>query len=159
MQVLSSRLGPIYSNTPLSPDWGLPAPAGGHVCLDLGEEEFTQGRPHPMIDPEPRAELIVEEGSNPAVAVILIDVVLGYGAHPDPASILAPACATVTSQPAGPVVVAYVLGTERDPQGYVRQCEQFQDAGCLTAPTGATAARMAAAIALRTPSLVEYLAR
>jgi FdrA protein len=115
MTILSSRLGPIYSNTPLRKDWNLPAPPGSHIWLDLGEEEFTKGRPHPMIDPEPRAERLLEEAKDPAVGVLLIDVVLGYGAHPDPASVLAPACAEVTSQPDGPCIVAYVPGTEHDP--------------------------------------------
>ena len=146
LTILARRLGPIYSNTPLKKAWGLPAPAGSHICLDLGEEEYTRGRPHPMIDPEPRAEQLIKEGTDPATAVILIDVVLGYGSHPDPASILAPACAEVTSRAAGPAVVAYVLGTERDPQDYARQRQLLQEAGCLLAPTGATAARMAAAL-------------
>ena len=55
------------------------------MCLDLGEEEYTKGRPHPMIDPEARIELLREQAADPAVAAILLDVVLGYGAHPDPA--------------------------------------------------------------------------
>src|SRR5690606_25987262 len=56
MVVMSKRLGPVYSNTPLREDLGLPAPDGAHVCLDLGEEEYTKGRPHPMIDPLARAD-------------------------------------------------------------------------------------------------------
>jgi FdrA protein len=148
MTILSSRLGPVYSNTPLKKDWSLPAPPGSHICLDLGEEEFTKGRPHPMIDPEPRAERLLEEAKEPAVGVLLIDVVLGYGAHPDPASVLAPACAGVTSEPDSPRVVAYVLGTERDPQNYDQQCARLRQAGCMLAPTGAAAARMAAQIVL-----------
>jgi FdrA protein len=85
---------------------------------------------------------------------VLLDVVLGHGAHPDPASVLAPACAALAA-PGGPRVVVYVLGTDRDPQGLDRQCAAFRDAGCLLAPTGARAALAAAAIALRRPSLVE----
>ena len=146
MTILSSRLGPVYSNTPLKRDWSLPAPPGSHICLDLGEEEFTKGRPHPMIDPEPRAERLLEEAKDPAVGVLLIDVVLGYGAHPDPASVLAPACAAVASQPYGPRVVAYVLGTEQDPQNYRQQRERLRQASCMLAPTGAAAARMAASM-------------
>jgi FdrA protein len=153
MAVLAPRLGPIYSNVPLRSEWGPPAPDGAHLCLDLGEEEFTRGRPHPMIDPEPRAEQVREQGRDRATAVILIDVVLGHGAHADPASVLAPACEDVTRIHGGPAVVAYVAGTDQDLQDRAAQCRRFQDAGALLAPTGARAALMAAAVALRTPEL------
>ncbi len=155
MVVLSAHLGPIRSNTPLRDGWGLPAPKGAHICLDLGEEEYTRGRPHPMIDPEARAEMIVEQATDPSTAVILIDVVLGFGAHADPASVLAPVCAEATALPGGPAVVVYVLGTDLDPQGLDGQRHRFAEAGCLLAPTGARSALMAAAIAARRPELVE----
>lgn len=151
--VLGERLGPVRSNTAADPRLGLPAPPGAHVCLDMGEEEFTRGRPHPMIDPEPRAERIVLEARDPTVAVILLDVVLGYGAHPDPAGVLAPACREAVD--AGVVVVAHVVGTGRDPQGLAGQERALEEAGCLLAPTGARAAALAAAVALRRPELVE----
>jgi len=123
--------------------------------LDVGEEEFTSGRPHPMIDPGARTELIRREGRDPSTAVVLIDVVLGHGAHPDPAGVLAPACADVLAHADGPPIVAYVLGTERDPQGYLAQRRAFEDAGCILAPTAARAALVAAAIAARRPELAE----
>jgi FdrA protein len=150
---LSRRLGPVHSNTPLRPDWALPAPPGAHVCLDLGEEEFTRDRPHPMIDAEARSERIVAEGSDRDTAAVLIDVVLGAGAHDDPAGILAPACAQVTAQQEAPAVVAHVLGTDGDPQGLADQCRQLEEAGVLIAPTGARAALLAAAIAARRPDI------
>jgi FdrA protein len=153
MAVMAPRLGPIYSNVPLREDWGLPPPDRAHLCLDLGEEEFTKGRPHPMIDPEPRAQQVLEHGKDPAAAVILIDVVLGHGAHADPAAILAPACEEVTQVDGGPTVVAYVAGTDQDLQDRGAQCRRLQDAGALLAPTGARAALMAAAVALREPEL------
>lgn len=155
MVVLSAHLGPIHSNTPLRDGWGLPAPEGAHLCLDLGEEEYTRGRPHPMFDPEARAQMILEQARDPSAAVIVIDVVLGFGAHADPASVLAPVCAEATALPGGPVVVAYVLGTDLDPQGLDGQRRRFAEAGCLLAPTGARSALMAAAIAARRPGLVE----
>jgi FdrA protein len=151
MVVMSRHLGPIHSNVPLDPAWGLPAPAGAHVCLDLGEEEYTQGRPHPMIDPAARAEHIAEAAAGAGVAAILIDVVLGYGSHDDPAAVLAPACRQAAA--AGEVVVAYVLGTEADPQVRSAQCRALEEAGCLLGPTGARAALMAAAVARREPAL------
>jgi FdrA protein len=155
MVVLSGQLGPVHSNTPLREGWGLPAPPGAHVCLDLGEEEFTRGRPHPMIDPAARTERILEQARDPSTAVILLDVVLGYGAHDDPASVLAPACEEVAASAEGPAVVVYVLGTDGDPQGFRAQCERLGSAGCLIAPTGARSGLMAAAIATRRPELAE----
>lgn len=151
--VMSDRLGAVHSNTPLRDGRGLPAPPGAHVCIDVGEEEFTRGRPHPMIDPGTRTELIRREAHDPATAVLLLDVVLGHGAHPDPAGELAPACAEVLAQTDGPQVVVYVLGTERDPQGYLAQRRAFEEVGCVVAPTGARGALVATAIATRRPEV------
>jgi FdrA protein len=155
MALTSKRLGPVYSNAPLRPEWGLPGPADAHRCLDLGEEEFTSGRPHPMIDAAARIEHIERAADDPATAVILLDVVLGYGSHPDPASVLGPACERAARSGQGPVVVAYVLGTEGDPQHRQRQEQVLADAGCILAPTGARAALLAAAIAARRPQITE----
>jgi FdrA protein len=155
---LSRRLGPVYSNTPLQSAWGLPAPDGASICLDLGEEEFTRERPHPMIDPEARVDRIVSSGEDPDTAVVLLDVVLGYGAHADPAGVLAAPCARVTASADGPVVVAHVLGTENDPQPRSEQIAKLERAGVVVAPTGARAAVLAAAVAIRRPELTEEMA-
>jgi len=152
--ILSRVLGEVYSNTPIDSDRGLPAPEGSHVCLDLGEEEYTKGKPHPMIDPEARIEMLREQGEDPDVAVIILDVVLGYGAHDDPAAELAPVCAEIIAA-GGPQLVTYVLGTEGDPQGFEAQRRAFTDAGCLVTETAARASLAAAAIALREPDLAE----
>ena len=117
MTIAVPHLGPIWSNTPLDKAWTLDtAPEGAHVCIDLGEEEYTRGRPHPMIDPAARVELLARQLDDPSVAAVLLDVVLGDGAHPDPASFLAPMAAKLVAS--GVVVIAYVLGTELDPQGF-----------------------------------------
>src|SRR5205085_1372947 len=150
--ILTRLLGPVWSNTPLDHAYEVPAPAGSHTCLDLGEEEYTKGRPHPMIDPEARIELLREQGTEPDVAVIILDVVLGYGAHKDPAAELAPVCAEVTAN-GGPLVVVYVLGTHGDPQGFDAQRRAFTDAGCVVTETAARASLAAAAIARRDPEL------
>lgn len=150
--ILSRLLGPVYSNTPIDKRYGLPAPDDAHVCLDLGEEEYTKGRPHPMIDPEARVELLRQEGADPNAAVILLDVVLGHGSHADPAGELAPVCAEVMQGGEGPQVVAYVLGTEGDPQGFEGQRAKLRDAGCVVTETAARASRAAAAIVLRDTS-------
>ena len=153
--ILSGILGPVYSNTPIRKGWGLPAPDGAHVCLDLGEEEYTKGRPHPMIDPEARIEHLRVEGARPDVAVVLVDVVLGYGAHDDPAGRLAPVCADIRAGGAGPAVVAYVLGTDNDPQGLAGQRRKLVEAGCIVPQTAGRAALAAAALAGRRADLVE----
>jgi FdrA protein len=152
--ILSKLIGPIWSNTPLDKRYRVPAPSGSHVCLDLGEEEYTKGRPHPMIDPEARIEFIEEAGKDDQVAVVLIDVVLGYGAHADPAGELAPVCAEIMAD-GGPRVVAYVLGTDQDPQSLDRQRATLTEAGCVVTATNTRASLAAAAIALRKPELVE----
>ena len=152
MVIASGHIGPVFSNTPLQPSWALPGPPDAHVCLDLGEEEFTRGRPHPMIDPEARVELLRQQASDPTVAVVLLDVVIGDGAHPDPAGVLAPATAELVG--AGAAVVAYVLGTDRDPQGFEHQRGLLREAGCIVADTGARAALAAAALVNRDPALV-----
>jgi FdrA protein len=150
--VLTPFLGPVYSNIPLRPDLRLPAPAGAHICLDLGEEEYTRGRPHPMIDPAARREILREQAFGDDVAAVLLDVVLGYGAHHDPAGEIAGTCAEIVAS--GAAVVAYVLGTEADPQGFGAQRRTLREAGAIVTPTAAQAARVAAAIAARRPALV-----
>jgi FdrA protein len=149
--VLTRSLGPVYSNISLRPDLGLPAPPGAHVCLDLGEEEYTRGRPHPMIDPSARREIMREQAGGDDVAVVLLDVVLGYGSHPDPAGEIADTCAGLVA--GGAAVVAYVLGTHGDPQGFEAQRRTLREAGAIVTQTSAQAARVAAAIAGRRPDL------
>jgi FdrA protein len=143
--VLERELGPVWSNEPLRSERGLPAPEDASLLLDLGAEEYTRGRPHPMIDPSGRLELLREAGQDPSVAAVLLDVVLGHGAHADPAGQLAPVCAEVMAG-GGPPVVAYVLGTEGDPQRYSAQRATLEEAGCLVPETNAQAARVAAAL-------------
>jgi len=151
--ILGRTVGEIHSNTPINRAWGLPAPAGSHQCLDLGEEEYTRGRPHPMIDPAARLELLREHAADPQVAAIILDVVLGHGADSDPAMTLAPASEAAMTD-GGPQVVAYVLGTDQDPQGYQAQRDRLVQAGCIVTETAARASLVAAAIATGDPSLV-----
>ncbi len=150
--ILSQALGRVYSNIPLRRDLGLselaqPAPAGAHICLDLGEEEYTKGRPHPMIDPAARREIMREQAFGPEVAAVLLDVVLGYGSHPDPAGEIAATCADIVA--GGAAVVCYVLGARGDQQGLGRQRAKLAEAGAIVTESAAQAARTAAAIALR----------
>jgi FdrA protein len=152
--LLGRTLGPVWSNTPIDKRYGLPAPTPASVCLDLGEEEYTRGRPHPMIDPEARIGMLRDLRDDPDVAVVLLDVVLGHGSHADPAGMLAPVCAELCRE-GGPQVVAYVLGTEADPQGYADQVAALVDAGCVVTETAARAALTAAAIARRDATIAD----
>jgi hypothetical protein len=121
-----------------------------HAVVDLGGDEFTVGRPHPMIDFRLRNDRIVAAAKDPATAVILLDVVLGYGAHPDPAGALAPTIAAASKAAArsrrGLAVVASVCGTEADPQNLTNQEKVLAEAGVLLAPSNAQAAHLAAAL-------------
>jgi FdrA protein len=153
LTIATDHLGPIHSNVPLDKSLTVAAAAAdSHLFLDLGEEEYTVGRPHPMIDPQARIEFLEKQIDDPTVAAVLLDVVLGDGAHLDPAGTLAPAIEKVTAS--GAVVVAYVLGTELDPQGFATQQETLRNAGCIVTETAARAALAASAIALRDPALV-----
>jgi FdrA protein len=109
----------------------------GHTFIDLGDDKYTRGRPHPMIDPEIRNAHVAAAAADPAVAVILVDVVIGYGAHADPAGVLL----KTTSKP----MVASVTGTDDDPQVRARQVAKLREAGVLVAPSNAHAAELAAA--------------
>jgi FdrA protein len=101
---------------------------GGHRILDLGEDLFTVGRLHPMIDPALRLQKLQEEAADPEVAVLLLDVVLGDGSHPSPATALAPAIRRIRD--AHDVAVILILvGTDEDPQQLDSQQSQLEEAG------------------------------
>lgn len=149
--VLRQRLGRVWSNAPLTPDAKLAGVTSReHTVLDLGSDEFTVGRLHPMLDPSPRRHRLIHEARDAEVAVVLADVVLGYGAHPDPAAELAGAWeeAVDVARAAGRelVCVASVCGTELDPQPYAQQVERLRQAGIVVASTNAAAARLAAGL-------------
>jgi FdrA protein len=119
--------------------------------VDLGDDEYTVGRPHPMIDPRLRNEHIVAAAAEATVGVILLDVVLGYGSHPDPADALAPAIADAMARAISAgrhlLVVASVCGTDLDPQGLERQEQILAQTGVLLESSNARAAMLAACIA------------
>lgn len=145
--ILAARLGTVHTNAPAGAAVRLQGEPTGHACLDLGEEEFTRGRPHPMIDPTARAERLEVEAADPEVGVLLIDVVLGYASHADPAGVVAPVVRAALAARPDLAVVGYVLGTDADPQSRSRQEATLRDAGVQLAPTNAAAARLAAALA------------
>ena len=118
--------------------------------IDLGADEFTVGRPHPMIDPSTRVARIAAEAADPETAVLLIDIVLGYAGHSDPAGALAGAIRAARGQAVAAgrelAVVAFVCGTEEDPQVRSNQERILREAGALVAPSSSQAARLAASM-------------
>ena len=130
---ISTSIGHWVSGRPI--DFGT-----GHLVLDLGDDQFTVGRPHPMIDPTLRVEFVRAAAAAPDTAVILLDVVLGTGSADDPAGALAPAIGEARG---GPVVIAFVCGTAADAQGLERQEAVLRDAGAILAPSSTSAIRLA----------------
>jgi FdrA protein len=144
MLILEPLLGPVDSNL------GAGA-AGRHRVVDLGADEHTVGRAHPMLDPTARVKAIASAASEGDVAVLLLDVVLGHGAAADPAGDLAPALETARAEARARgrelAVVASVIGTAADPQGLAGQTARLERAGAWLLPSNAQAARAAACVA------------
>lgn len=124
---------------------------GPHRVLDLGADEYTVGRPHPMLDARLRVEEIERAAKESDAAVLLLDVVLGHGAAVDPAGDIAPALAAARrhaqAHGRGLAVVASVVGTTADPQGLAAQTARLEAAGAWVLPSNAQAARAAGCIA------------
>jgi len=149
MIVASEQLGPIRSNIPLSPELALgqDLSSDSHAVIDFGDDRLTRGRPHPMIDPSLRLERIAVEGHDPTCAVLLLDLVLGFGSHPDPADELAAAIASARKVAAAggrelPVVVS-LIGVENDPQGLSRCAKILHASGASVFVSNAQATRHA----------------
>ncbi len=149
--IAAAELGPVATNLGHAPGHALPPDlaADGHAVVDFGADERTRGRAHPMIDPSLRSERIAAEGADPGCGVLLLDLVLGHGAHPDPAADLAAAVSTAraTAHADGralPVVVS-LCGTDADPQDR-RGCQAaLAAAGASVFLSNAAAARHAVA--------------
>lgn len=153
--ILNGILKDLFSNAPTGRTKKLPQSSKSkkHSILDLGEEEFTQGRPHPMIDPTIRRLRLVEESQDPEVGVVMMDFVLGYGSNPDPVGAVLKEIGQVkaTARKSGRYlsIVTHVCGTKRDPQGYDESVRKLENAGALVFPTNALAAIASAQIIAR----------
>ncbi len=155
MLLLSEQVGAVASNIPLRPEWALAAGEtfSGHTALDLGSDEFTRGRPHPMIDPTLRLQYLARAAQDPETAVILMDIVLGFCAHPNPAAAHVPAIsqARATAAAAGrslPVIIS-LCGAAGDPQRLSMQRKALEAAGALVYESNVAAARAAASFVER----------
>jgi FdrA protein len=150
IRIWKLRLGKVWSNSPLSAEEMLPDPTTSiaHTALDLGEEVFTIGRPHPMLDNDLRIRRLLLESADPSVVAIQMDIVLGYGAHPDPAAELGPAiehARKIARQgDASLAVITSITGTEADPQGLARQRATLESHGALVMESNAAASTLAA---------------
>src|SRR5262249_53109608 len=147
-QLLLQDAGVIsWSNTPVAGNKALDDiwVSQEHTIVDMGDDEFTQGRPHPMIDPTLRNDRVAHDAADPETAVLLIDVVLGYGSTLDPLSGLIATLGQARTAAKGAgrhlAVVAHVCGTDADPQNRAQIVEQLRSAGALVASTNAEAAR------------------
>ncbi|MCJ7734029.1 MAG: hypothetical protein MUP11_05735, partial [Anaerolineales bacterium] len=147
--ILPFYLGDVYSNAPIDKEYRLENTLASqeHTIVDLGEDEFTVGRLHPMMDNELRIKRLELEADDPEVALILMDVVLGHGSHPDPASELAPAIAAARKK-AGETgrrldVVLIISGTDLDPQDMASQGEELKKAGAVVFQSSDRAVRYA----------------
>lgn len=144
LMILEQRLGPVTCNVhPEASRRGGVKRSDGHTLIDLGDDQFTVGRPHPMIDPTLRRQRLLEEAADPRTAAILLDIVIGHGSHPDPAGALAGAIREATGK--GVAVVAAVTGTEGDPQRLSAQGATLKAAGAILLPTARLAAMTVAA--------------
>ena len=121
--------------------------AGEHQFIDFGDDEYTRGRAHPMIDPTLRNQAIVQAGADPRVAVILLDIILGLASHPDPSGAAAPsireafAAAAARQREIG--IVAHVVGTNLDPQDLAKQEATLRSCGVHVSRSNIQAANAA----------------
>jgi FdrA protein len=147
--LLQPEIGAVNSPSPLQAAQKLDDiwSSRGHTVLDMGDDVFTRGRPHPMIDHRLPHERILQEAQDPQTAVILLDVVIGYGAHHDPAGEVAAsieaARRSAGAADTGPLFVAFVCGTGADPQNLGRQEEILRDAGAVLVGCNTQAVRLA----------------
>ena len=141
------------SNAPVHGALPLDGSTGDHVFIDMGDDEYTRGRPHPMIDPSLRNLAIREAAGDPAIAILLFDLVLGFGSHPSPADDLADALRdtqrSAALQGRKLVSIGHVCGTDGDPQDRVAQIRTLASVGAIVADSNIEAASTAAQLALQ----------
>jgi len=150
--LLHGLTGAVWSNNQTDPSFVPkdPMKSVGHTVVDLGDDVFTVGRPHPMIDPSTRTERVDAERDDAEIAVMLVDVVLGYGSHADPAGALVPslvAAKAAAAKRGGYLsVVASITGTVGDFQGFERQKAELEGAGIIVMPSNYQASMLAVRI-------------
>jgi succinyl-CoA synthetase alpha subunit len=162
-QILQDAGMVVHSNAPLNGNLKLvdPMRSDEHTLVDMGADEFTVGRPHPMFDSRLRCDRLLFEAQDPQMAILLLDFILGFNSSPDPAgelvSVIAEAKHEVRKRGGSLSVVASVCGTEADPQNLQQQMKLLIDLGVVVFPSSAQAARFCALLAttLMEPSYVQ----
>lgn len=147
-RILQPLLGEISSNTPVKGCSKMPDlyKSSGNCIIDLGDDDFTRGKAHPMIDPGYRCERLVQEVADEKVGLILFDVVLGYGSHPDMAGEMVSAIRQAREKTGRkPVFAACICGTGDDPQNYDSQKAILEEAEIVVFPTNVAMVKFAAA--------------
>ena len=152
-QLIHAAAGfPAFSNAPTAGNQKLKNVAKSleNTIIDMGDDEFTQGRPHPMIDPSLRDARVREEVADPTTAGVLLDVVLGYGSATDPTAgligVISSAKAKAQSEGRHVAFIGYVCGTDQDPQNRAAIVAALKSAGVFVASSNAEAATWSAAI-------------
>ncbi len=149
MHAAMEKFNDVYSNIQRDPKFLLidTNVSAGHTFIDFGDDQFTQGKPHPMIDPSTRLARFAQEAKDPSVGVIVMDFVLGFGAHEDPAGAFLPAIieAKQLAEEEGRhlEIVGYVLGTELDSQNIEEQKDKLAAAGVMLANSNTQAGLLA----------------
>ena len=161
MLLLSEQVGAVASNIPLQPQWEMAAHEQfrGHTALDLGTDEFTRGKPHPMIDPTTRLHYLERAALDSETAVILLDIVLGFCSQPNPATVYAPVIQRLRSEARAtgrslPVIVS-LCGTAGDPQRLSAQRATLEAAGALVLESNEAAALAAASMVIATSDTLQ----
>ncbi|MBO8159994.1 MAG: acyl-CoA synthetase FdrA [Thermosipho sp. (in: Bacteria)] len=146
MILLQNDIGPVYSPSPINPEYKLEDinESRQHTIVDMGEDEFTVGRPHPMIDFTMRKSRLIKEYFDKDTAIIILDIVLGWGSHMDPGGEIAEAVKTAREKSNKyKCIIANICGTYDDPQDYFEQKKKLEDVGVLVFPSNASAVRFA----------------
>ncbi|MEG0277869.1 MAG: acyl-CoA synthetase FdrA [Morganella sp. (in: enterobacteria)] len=129
----------VYSNIQVNPEYRLKdvSKSIAHTFLDFGDDDFTNGKPHPMIDPTNRIERLLQEARDPEVGVIIMDFVLGFGSHEDPVGVMIDAikkAKSIAKQDGRELeILGYVLGTDQDTPSMETQVRMLTDAGVIWA--------------------------
>ncbi len=150
--LMEQKLGRIYANMAFDKENMLPNPFESkyNTIIDIGDEDFTHGRPHVAIDPTVRVDRFIKEARDKETAVVLMDFLLGYALHEDPAGVMAETIKTEKKLAAAHgrylSVIASICGSDMDPQNYDEQKKKLQDAGVIVMDNNGAAARMAASV-------------
>ncbi|MCR8846378.1 acyl-CoA synthetase FdrA [Paenibacillus sp. SC116] len=149
MYIAMEKFEDVYSNIQKNPDYKLKDlnVSKAHTFLDLGDDDFTNGKPHPMIDPSNRIARLMQEAKDPSVGVIVMDFILGFGSHEDPVGVMLPAIieAKQLAEKEGRhlEILGYVLGTDQDNPKLEDQVNRLMEAGVTIASSSTNAGLLA----------------